>query len=577
MGIADLETRLHRQPETASGPDTRPQPTTTPGVPITVLTTDAELCEAIRAAAMDLYPVFIATRLEEAEAFAANGRCAILITDQALSQPALGRIARHLHAYDPAIVTIAVGNRGDDNALIGLLSSAIVERFMLKPVTPALARIVIKSAAGEYQSVKARARGETHAREHAARKVEPVVAKTDTRPLKPAPTSETQEHPAQPESQETKYQLQPVPMPLVSSEPFVVPSAAIEVHPQLTLPKPSWMAVVAAAVIVGVVVWWTMYQRLPDIDPRQVIATNLTAAQQALESGRYVEPPERSALHYYSTVLALDPANADAKRGIDQVADRMIEDVKNLIVGGRLAEAGIGLERVRRVRPEHPRLAAVDTQLRKEQGNLLLLLQARQSAPPIETPQAKVQIAKKSTPTPNATRKQAVAAPVLADAAPPADASKFMQRSPQEADAPLTPGAETAAAASQTSGGATSSVPTASESGGAGATVAPTESVVAVAVPPVAAPAPPKLVKFVKPEYPGEARMRGLEGWVDLTLAVTASGQVADARVASSEKGRLFERSALAAVRKWKYEPRALADPNAMQSVQVRVQFKLEE
>jgi TonB family protein len=36
----------------------------------------------------------------------------------------------------------------------------------------------------------------------------------------------------------------------------------------------------------------------------------------------------------------------------------------------------------------------------------------------------------------------------------------------------------------------------------------------------------------------------------------------------------LFGRAALAAVKKWKYEPRATADPD--RRLQVRVQFKLE-
>ena len=67
--------------------------------------------------------------------------------------------------------------------------------------------------------------------------------------------------------------------------------------------------------------------------------------------------------------------------------------------------------------------------------------------------------------------------------------------------------------------------------------------------------------------------MRGLEGWVDLALAVDASGEVANARVESSSKGRLFDRAALAAARKWKYEPRPGAEP---QSVRVRLQFQNE-
>jgi protein TonB len=89
--------------------------------------------------------------------------------------------------------------------------------------------------------------------------------------------------------------------------------------------------------------------------------------------------------------------------------------------------------------------------------------------------------------------------------------------------------------------------------------------------------ADPKLVKMVQPDFPKDARERNVQGWVDVTLAVTAAGDVSSARVNSSENGRFFERAALTAVKQWRYEPRQLADPAVTQPVRVRVSFKLQE
>jgi TonB family protein len=92
--------------------------------------------------------------------------------------------------------------------------------------------------------------------------------------------------------------------------------------------------------------------------------------------------------------------------------------------------------------------------------------------------------------------------------------------------------------------------------------------------PPQPVPIEPKVIKLVEPEYPQAARVRGMEGWVDLTLLVTPTGDVLDARVEESNGSRSFERAALNAVRQWKYQP-VMRTSN--EDVSVRVAFKLED
>jgi TonB family protein len=495
---------------------------TAAGVPIVILSTDAELCDALRGAAQDRYPVVVASKLEEAEEHAANGRCGVLITDQLSTQPVLRKTMSRLREHESALVVIAVGNRGDENALASLLSADVVDRLMLKPVTPALAQILIKSAAQQFRTAKG---------------------------------------------------------PAVQAAPQVAPAASL---PNLTklraiatriaaLPRPPWLTAAVAAVVAAAAVWMVMSQRVPDIDPRAVISNNLASAQRALDEGRLVDPAGRSAVDYYNAVLSLDPANATAQSAVTRIADRFVAEAETSLAEGHIAAAIVALQGVRRVQPEHRGLSALEARLRVEQEKYVLAYRTREAAAAAERERVAA----------------AAAAEVKAKAArvaPPAS----VQRAPSQkkpSDAP----AATVALAKQTS--APEPVETdnaASESPDAGApSVAASEpSVVSVAtaLPPaiketptiVPLVTPPSLVKFVRPQYPQDALISGIEGWVDVSLSVTPTGDVIDPRVEDSTNGRLFNRPALAAVRKWKYERRAADDPALAQRFNVRVAFQIE-
>jgi len=58
----------------------------------------------------------------------------------------------------------------------------------------------------------------------------------------------------------------------------------------------------------------------------------------------------------------------------------------------------------------------------------------------------------------------------------------------------------------------------------------------------------------VEPQYPPQAARRGLEGWVYVRFTITTAGSIKDAVVVKSSHN-VFERAALAAVSKWKYQP----------------------
>lgn len=65
-------------------------------------------------------------------------------------------------------------------------------------------------------------------------------------------------------------------------------------------------------------------------------------------------------------------------------------------------------------------------------------------------------------------------------------------------------------------------------------------------------------IVVIRPMYPRDAAMQGLEGWVKLEFTITAIGTVKDARVIDAEPKRIFNREAIRALLKWKFKPRVV-------------------
>jgi len=81
----------------------------------------------------------------------------------------------------------------------------------------------------------------------------------------------------------------------------------------------------------------------------------------------------------------------------------------------------------------------------------------------------------------------------------------------------------------------------------------------------------------IDPEYPMRARQRGIEGWATIRFSVTKIGSVSNAVIVASEPGTIFDRAALQAVRKWKYNPK-IEDGEAVErhGIQVTLDFSME-
>jgi TonB family protein len=82
-----------------------------------------------------------------------------------------------------------------------------------------------------------------------------------------------------------------------------------------------------------------------------------------------------------------------------------------------------------------------------------------------------------------------------------------------------------------------------------------------------------KLIRSVTPDYPSAAKHDGIQGFVDLDVTVSSRGIVEDVSVVNATPPDMFEKSALAAVRKWKYDPRYVDGLPSQAHVKVHLEF----
>ncbi|MDQ3040742.1 MAG: energy transducer TonB, partial [Pseudomonadota bacterium] len=88
----------------------------------------------------------------------------------------------------------------------------------------------------------------------------------------------------------------------------------------------------------------------------------------------------------------------------------------------------------------------------------------------------------------------------------------------------------------------------------------PTAPPPAAATPPPAAPAASssnelRAISQPSPRYPPAAARAGQSGSVQVEFTVGSDGSVSSARIVDANPPRVFDREALAAVKKWRFQP----------------------
>lgn len=103
-------------------------------------------------------------------------------------------------------------------------------------------------------------------------------------------------------------------------------------------------------------------------------------------------------------------------------------------------------------------------------------------------------------------------------------------------------------------------------------TAKPATAAAGAAVPPADLQTKLKRTRYAAPEYPEKALTQKISGAVTVEFVVSTSGEPLDVRVVSAEPAGTFDRAAIAAVKRWRYEP--LVINNVPQEVPARTTIK---
>ena len=84
-------------------------------------------------------------------------------------------------------------------------------------------------------------------------------------------------------------------------------------------------------------------------------------------------------------------------------------------------------------------------------------------------------------------------------------------------------------------------------------------------------------VVIIRPMYPRDAAISGIEGWVKVEFTITKVGTVKNPVVIDAEPARIFNREAIRAILKWKFKPRVVDGMAVERRAVQRLDFSLNE
>lgn len=93
------------------------------------------------------------------------------------------------------------------------------------------------------------------------------------------------------------------------------------------------------------------------------IRKHLAAAEKAMKAERLTTPLQDNAHKYYQMVLAMEPDNAQARVGLQKIADRYVQFIGKAKTEGRINDAKLYLQRAEAVLPDDPKLQSIRAEL----------------------------------------------------------------------------------------------------------------------------------------------------------------------------------------------------------------------
>lgn len=81
----------------------------------------------------------------------------------------------------------------------------------------------------------------------------------------------------------------------------------------------------------------------------------------------------------------------------------------------------------------------------------------------------------------------------------------------------------------------------------------------------------------IEPQYPQQAAMQGIEGYVTVSFIITKTGSTRDVKVIDANPPRVFNQAAQRAVLRWRYKPRYVDGEPVERPGTVTLDFKLSD
>lgn len=262
----------------------------------------------------------------------------------------------------------------------------------------------------------------------------------------------------------------------------------------------------------------------------------LTEARAAMNEQRYLAPVGNNAFEFYLRVLEKDPGNKVASDALRETFPFAANSAEQAINARQFGEAQRQIDLLAKADPTNFTLTILRSKLDAQRKTL-----DQQQQLALEQEKAAQLAAQK-----------AAADKLAAEQLAQQQALQAEQQKAQE-QARLAQQRQQAAAAAQTGTNAGTTQPVASSG--------PTTAAV--------------LIKSAQARYPTAALRARQEGWVQVSFTIDTDGKPTDVKVTSSQPGRVFDRAAVDAVERYRFEP-AMRDGQPVTSISTqRIDFKL--
>ena len=305
------------------------------GANIVVLSADPTLIDLLRDSLAGSHRVWRADGATHAADLIVAAGNAVLLADSSLADQNIRELVTKIHEQFPDLSIIVAGLRDDEAELSDLVSQGVIFRFLHKPASADRIRTFVDATLRRQQQ---------NADKSAA-----------------APRS----------TGTTSVKLKALTLPSIKYD-----GAGVRRWTRRSL------LLVPVALIVFLLATWRPWEKvgeiLPDTQGAQTAAAAaardsavqklLDSAGLALSQGQLVEPPEQNALELYRAVLARDPDNRVAQRGIDHVADELLNQAEQALMKQDLDSLAGLVDAARAARPDHPRLQFFIAQLDLQRG-----------------------------------------------------------------------------------------------------------------------------------------------------------------------------------------------------------------